>query len=477
MKNLFILLVVFFVGWMPNKAVAVDGHKISVKLEQYPEKEIYLAYHYGDKQYIRDTVAIGEDRWFVFEGGEKMESGVYLIVMPPDNNFIQILVDKDQEFSVTANAKDPLNTIHIEGSVDNKLFYEYMSFLNGMRPKAEKLRSELEAVAEDEKKKKKLQEEMDKLDGEVKDFQLKLIKEHPASLTAAIIKANMPIDQPEFVGDEKEIQEKRWRYMQKHYFDNINLADPRLLRTPFFFQRVDHFVHKLQVQHPDTIIIAIDQVLGRMKPAEENFKFYLIHFLNTYAQSKIVGMDAVYVHLVEKYYATGMAPWTEPEQLEKIIDNANELKPLLIGKIAPDIKMQTRDGKSISLHEVDAPYTILYFWRYDCGHCKKSTPDMKAFYEKFKDRGVEIFAVCAKFRDEVPECWEYIDDNAIGDWLHTVDPNHRSRYGKIYSVKTTPQLYILDHKKEILSKRIGADQLEEVMDRIIEMNKKDKADD
>lgn len=473
MKNLWILLFLLPFGFFTSSADTIDGHNISIKLENFTEKEIYLAYHYGDKQYIRDTVTINDQGWFVFKGEDKLEGGVYLVVMPPNNNFIQILIDQNQNFAVVANAEDPVNSIRIDGSSDNELFYQYMKFLNGMRPKAEKLRKEMEEAGDNEKEKKRLKKEMDGIDEEVKAYQLQLLKDHPNTLPAAIIKANMAMNPPEFEGDEKEIQEKRWRHMQKHYFDNLNLADPRLLRTPFFFQRVDHFVHKLQVQHPDTIIKAIDLVLEMMQPAEENFKFYLIHFLNAYAQSKIVGMDAVYVHLVEKYYAQGLAPWTEAEQLEKIIENANELKPLLIGKIAPDIKMQTRDGQPLSLHEVDSPYTILYFWRYDCGHCKKSTPVLKAFYEKYKDKGVKIFAVCSKFRDEVPECWEYIDDNAIGDWLHTVDPNHRSRYGKIYSVKTTPQVYVLDHKKEILSKRIGAEQLEEVMDRIIEMNKKE----
>ena len=184
-------------------------------------------------------------------------------------------------------------------------------------------------------------------------------------------------------------------------------------------------------------------------------------------------MDAAYVHLVEKYYATGQAPWTEEEQLNKIIDNAKALKPLLIGKIAPDIELETIDGTKQSLHDVDSEYTILYFWRYDCGHCKKSTPYMKDFYEKFKDRGVKVVSVCTKFTDEVEGCWEYIDEKEIGDWMHFVDRYHRSRYMKVYNIKSTPQLYILDRNKEILSKRIGAEQLEEVMDRIIELREQE----
>ena len=175
------------------------------------------------------------------------------------------------------------------------------------------------------------------------------------------------------------------------------------------------------------------------------------------------------MHLVENYYAKGLAPWTDEEQLKKITDNAAALKPLLIGKIAPDIRMQKRDGSAIALHDVSTPFTVLYFWRYDCGHCKESTPHMKAFQEKFREKGVTLFAVCSKFTDEVADCWKYVDENEINDWMHTVDPYHRSKFSSLYNIKTTPQIYILDQNKEILSKRIGAEQLEEVMEQLIKM--------
>ena len=62
----------------------------------------------------------------------------------------------------------------------------------------------------------------------------------------------------------------------------------------------------MTVQHPDSVSIAVDRILSLVEPSKETYKFYLIHFLNEYAKSKFVGMDAVYVHLGEKYYCCGM---------------------------------------------------------------------------------------------------------------------------------------------------------------------------
>ena len=191
--------------------------------------------------------------------------------------------------------------------------------------------------------------------------------------------------------------------------------------------------------------------------------------MNEYAKSKIVGFDAVYVHLAENYYAKGKAPWTEEEQLSKIVKNAKTLKPILIGKTAPDITVYNKGGDPISLHKLDVPFTVLFFWDPECGHCKKSMPDMLAFHEKYKAKGVEVFAVCTKTGSGVDKCWETIEEKEMGRWINATDQWLRSRYKTIYDVRTTPQIFILDENKTILSKRIAAEQLEEVMDQLIKI--------
>ncbi|GJM34684.1 MAG: hypothetical protein DHS20C18_36850 [Saprospiraceae bacterium] len=473
MKQYSLFVVALFA--LLNFTFANGGYHIEVKIDGYESEQLLLAYHLGDKQYIQDTVQQNDQGKFVFSGEEKLPCGVYLLVMQPENQFFQLLIDQEeQEFSVTTSKEDPLGDAKFTGSPDNSLFYSYLNYLNNKRPEAENLKK---ALDEEGSNQKKLQKKLDDLNEEVINYQHKLVKDNPGTLTAAIINASLTVDMPEFSGDQEHIREQQWRYMQVHYFDNLDLSNSCMTRTPFLFQRVDYFINKLQIQHPDTISKAIDYVLEKMRPSEENFKFYLIHFLNEFAKSKMVGMDAVYVHLVDNYYAKGDAPWVEADQLKKIEENAAKLKPLLIGKIAPDINLQKRDGTPISLHGVDAEYTILYFWRYDCGHCKKSTPDMKAFYGKFKDKGVKIVAICTKFTDEIPDCWKYVDENETQDWLHTVDPYHQSKFMKLYDISTTPQIYILDRNKEIISKKIGAEQLEEVMDRIIEMKQKQASED
>lgn len=448
-----------------------NGYAISVRIKDFSQKELYLGYYLGDKQYLRDTAVADAKGNFVFKDTAMLGAGVYLVVLPPDNRWFQILItEKEQQFSIQTALEDLNKNISFTGAPENELFYRYLRFLSDLGQKAEPIQKEISETT-DEAKKKSLQEQLEGLSKEVKDFQLRFVQENQGTFVSRIVAANINDEMPEFEGSEEEKTLKAVYHLRSHYWDRLDPAAPGMLRSPFLFEKLDYYVNKLHYQHPDSLAVAIDEVLARLRPSEEAFRFYLVHFLNAFATSKLVGMDAVYVHLAEKYYAKGDASWISEEQLKKIVENAQTLKPILLGKIAPDILMQRRDGTKIRLHDVKSPYTILYFWRHDCGHCKESTPIMKAFYEKYKDQGVKIFAVCVKFREEIEDCWKYVDENGTNDWIHTADPYLVSKYYTIYNVKTTPQIFVLDEKKEIISKSIGAEQLEEVMGRIMEMNK------
>jgi len=470
MRYMFLLLAITFSGL----STAQNGMNLEVNLNNYNSDTLYLGYYYGDKTYLADTAFAQSPGQFVFETDTLANPGVYLLVLHPSNNYTELLLPEgDQQFSVQTDANDMVGAMSFGGSQENTVFYEYMNYLGTLRPRAQSIQQQMAGA--DPETQAKLQQKLGGLDQEVRAYQERIVAENEGSLVAAIIAANKNMEMPEFEGSEEEKQYQRFYYTRDHYFDNLDLTDDRLLRTPFLFNRVETYVDKLTIQVPDSVIQSIDFLLQEMKPAKDLFRYYLIHFLNKYAGSKVVGMDAVYVHLAQNYYGKGMASWTDEEQLTKILDNAEKIAPLLIGEKAPNIRMQKRDGAPVELYDINSEYTVLYFWRYDCGHCKESTPYMKDFYEQFKDQDVTLMAACLKFTDEVEGCWEYVDENGLNDWLHTVDPYGRSQFHKKYDLRTTPQIYILNRDKEIVMKKIGAEQLPEVMNKLMEMDRKKQA--
>ncbi|MCS6928623.1 MAG: DUF5106 domain-containing protein [Saprospiraceae bacterium] len=464
------------------------GHHIRLKLENYPEKEVVLGFYFGDKPYVKDTAEIDADGYFTFKADTLLPCGVYLFVLKPDNTFIQFLVPEEgQQFTLVTDVKDPVGKMKVKGSEDNKIFYEYLAYLSKQRALVDSLKAVLEKVKENPEDSLRIIQQNAEIDKQVRKYQQELIQKYPKTLSAKIVKSSLEPDIPEFEGaDAKEVHLKKYYWYRAHYFDNFNVADPCLLRSPVLHPKVDNFVSKVAPQHPDSINVAIDTVIERAKGNPETYRYFLIHFLNTYAKSNIVGMDACYVHVAQKYYCNGSAPWVKAEDLEKICDNARRLEPILIGKTAPNIIVRDRFNRPVSLWDVDADYVVLFFWAPDCGHCKKAAPHMVEFAQKFKDRKIKVFNVCtavvtgkddADTPDKVHKtCWDSAAEKGFdeGLFINTYDPYIQSRYKQLYDVQSTPQIFILDRKHEILMKRIGADKLIEVMEEVIRFQEERK---
>jgi len=468
MRALF--LVIGFVLFSMISGLAQSGHKIDFELSNYENDTIIIGYYFADRQLVQDTLIAESKGKFVLSGKDPLEPGIYLMLIKPDNSFLQFMVnDKEQHFSIKTNALK-LGDVSFKNSKDNELFYDYLSFLGEHRPKSQNLKNQQKDLEAKGKSTEQLLKKLDALDEEVWAYQKKIIAENPKTITALLIKGNTDIDVPEFTGTPEEVKEKSFKYYKKHFFDNIEFENPAIIRTPFLDTRIKSYIDNLTPKYPDSMSESIDLILEKLKPIDDAYKFYLSTYLNESANSKVVGQDAVYVHLVDNYYKTGKADWVTEESLQKLVDNADRLRPNLIGRTAPDVQLYKEDGTPLNLSAIDTDYTVLFFWAPDCGHCKKSMPDAIAFNEKYKDKGVTVLAVCTKHTEKYPSCWEYIKNKEnMEHFLNVGDEFHRSRFKKIFNVRSTPMIYILDRNREILVKSIGTNQLEEVMEQLFKL--------
>jgi len=200
-------------------------------------------------------------------------------------------------------------------------------------------------------------------------------------------------------------------------------------------------------------------------PKNKTLSTYTINNLTAkYERSQQMGMDAVFVHLAKNYYLT--PKWKDilsEKQLAKIEERAMALDPLLIGKKAPNIVVKdTAQKKFLQLKDVKAPFTIVYIWSPECGHCKIATPKLKKIYDDYKSLGIEVFAVNNDFENDV---WiKFINKHKL-DWINGSDGgDFRSNFRSTYDVYSTPQTYLLDENKKILAKKMSMEALRDILD-------------
>jgi len=443
-----------------------NGYEIKVNIRELQDSTVFLAYHLGDKQYIKDTINLDKEGIGVFAGEENLPQGIYMIVLP-GKQYFEILVAADQYFSVSCTFPDYFNTLKFAGSDENSAFITYQKRWIEMQRKATGINKRLENNKQNPDSLKLLSDMRKSQEESMKSYLRGVIRENDGNLLSVLVKAMLPVEIPPVVLPQgsKNPDSTKWvmNYLsnKNHFFDNIDLTDERLLRTPILQARLNTFFNNVLIQSADTINKEIDKIIDKVKDNSKIFQFVSVYLFNHFRESEIMGHDAVVVKLADDIYLSGKADWVSADFKDDLRKQVERIRPNLIGKKAQDLVMNSYKGVFVSLYDIEKEFTILYFWEPDCGHCAEATPKLKTYYDKARNQGVEIFTVCTT--GERGKWEKYIEEHKL-DWINGWDPERRTNFGYYYNVETTPMIYILDRDKTIIAKKLSVDDIPSFID-------------
>ena len=438
-----------------------SGYEIGITIHGLQDSTVYFAYHLGDKQYIKDTIKLDKAGYGKVVGKETLPQGIYIIVLP-GRKYFEILISKFQYFSLSCSYIDYFNTLKFTGSDENSAFLEYQKKWMLMQQQASSLAKRNQDNKQNSDSLKILNPMQKQLESNMKSYLKNVIDSNNGNLLSTLVKALLPIEVPEFpipAGVHNPDSVKwvwNYNYNKDHFFENIDLTDERLLRTPILYARLNTFFTNVVIQSSDSINKEIDKVILKCKGNYKIFQFVAVYLFNHFRESEIMGHDAVMVKLADDIYLSGKADWVSKEFKADLKKQIDLIRPNLIGKKAENLVMDSYKGIFVSLYDVDKEFTILYFWEPNCGHCKEATPKLKAYYEKAKNDNIEVFAVCTT-ADKVK--WtQYIEDNKL-TWINGWDPDRSSHFDYYYNVQSTPMVYILDRNKKIIAKKLSVEDI------------------
>jgi thiol-disulfide isomerase/thioredoxin len=493
MKKITISIVLFFSIMFVQ---AQTGHEIKINLKNCKDTIAYLAFYQFDKLYISDTCKKVANGNIVFKGKKNLDKGVYFLLSQEKGNYFDFIIDENtQKQQINSDKTNLLENLKAVNSKQNDNFFNYIRFVTTKN-------KEFDSFKKSIKEQKKpdsialLTKEFKVLNDGMLENDLNYIAQNNGNYLAEII--NLKTEKA--AKDIPKASNGRpdsifvYNYYKRHFWDGVNFQDDAMLRNPFFANKIKQYFNTVVVQHPDSVCVEIDRMMLKTKQGTKMNMLLLAYFTQTYEIPKLMGMDKVFVYMVDNYFKTGKAKDIYDESVIKIIINrGNVLAPLQLGKTAPELYMidiPTHDKiakmgfdtaktseeitkiyyankpeieKSyVTLSSIKADYLILMFWDVDCGHCQKEVPKILEMYHEFQkeNKDVKVFGVYTQ--NDFEKYKKYIIDNKI-DWMNVYDGVHINNLKDKYDVVTTPVIYILDKNKVIKAKGIGSEAIKSII--------------
>lgn len=451
-----------------GRSFGQTGHRIEITIDNFAGDSALIANYFWDKQVIYDTVPVNQGK-ILLEGKDPIPQGMYLVALPPQNNYFELIIPADQYFSMSTDTVDLVRNLKITGSEENEAFYKDLLFIADRRKEFESLSNRMKGASPEESV--SIREEMNRVDKSVKSYRKEFIEKYPSHLYVKVLQGLEEPQMPEQIplaSNGREDSAYAFRYYRNKFLEKIDFADERMLRTPVLYNKINQYLEQLTPKHPDSVGLSIDRIVDKTRPNKEVFKIVVGNLLNKYANSKIMGYDAIYVHMVERYYMSKEAYWVDSLTLSKMEDRAMKISPTMIGRKAPELRMMDVNNKFTSLHnDVQGDYIIVYFWDYDCGHCKEITPKLaELFNTRLKDKNVKLFTI--SINGNIEKWKESLQKYGLDTYgINVQDHARKTNFGTQYDILSTPRIFLLDKDKIIKAKHFAVDQLEEILNQLV----------
>ena len=168
-----------------------------------------------------------------------------------------------------------------------------------------------------------------------------------------------------------------------------------------------------------------------------------IYAYDHYLGSKVMGDEAVAIHLTDKWFIPGIVKMANDVDLINARVYADFNRSTLIGVQAPSLEMESLSGEMVALPS-EEHISLLYFYDVNCSKCKVESILLKHFLEE-GGHSLDFYAVYAGSDRDAWEKYveERLDIEAEGVSVHHLwDPEMDTDFGRLYGVVQTPRMYL-----------------------------------
>lgn len=467
MNKLFLLLLALSTA-PAISAQTTASTEISVTIKGLKTDFAYLGYHYGGRFYTIDSTRIDTSKGHFSFSKTGLQPGLFYVSASIGRFFDFVIDQPGTQYKFEGSVEHP-DSLRAFLSEENEVFLAYQrkkrSALGAIQAQEEmfdllrQATQDARALKDAEFKTTAMYRSLDSL----ADEQVRLYPTHLYSKMLASARLPKPPKKMRAMVQGK-LAPEYVAWVRQHYWDNTHFADTFLLRSEvwpaYFNDFFNRWVHPL----PDSAAADIDRLLSKTPKNKSFYQYVIIELTKAYEASQRPGADRLFVHLVDRYQKVKDTPWLDAPTLLHLAAKANFHRPNLTGNTAPPLVLVDKNGATVSLQDVKAPFTLLVFYSPLCHHCMDLMPGIYSTWQKYESKGLRALAVNSD--DQYPY-WKNFIALQKWTWTDVADPSKKNAFSEAYGAYNLPVVYLLDKDKKIMWKRVPIEQLDALLARIL----------
>lgn len=435
-----------------------NNNYISIKIDAYEGKQSILYSVKGSRYFAIDTVVV-TNGVILHKLTQPLLKGGYTVYVN-DTLTLDIISD-NKGIEMSTKLPEVIGNMKVIKSEENKVYYDYLKYYYKINDSIEQYRSDADMIkaingGSDTPQSEELRKKAENFKASIRNYTLLLIENYPDLFVSKILKGGLMPDYMEYIKKPGAVKYNNIRsFYAEHFFDNIDFEDANLLRTRVIYTAVgDYITNFADPPSENAYIKAIDFILNKSTVNTEVYEYILELLLTTFGSSP---WEGVYVHLVENYLLKDGCGLNIDNQVD-LQARAEAMQKLLPGNNVPEINLSDTNGKTISVYDVNASYTVLFFWNTACEHCERAVPKLKELYEKYHTKGFEIYAIAITPSADV---WKQMIIQQNSPWINVSDIKGReSPLMTQFNLWSTPSFFILNKDKQILERPFNVESID-----------------
>ena len=137
-----------------------------------------------------------------------------------------------------------------------------------------------------------------------------------------------------------------------------------------------------------------------------------------------------------------------------------------VGSKAPDINLPNINGGSTSLSSLKGKVVLIDFWASWCGPCRINNKKVLPVYNKYHDKGFEIFGISID-DNKVP--WVKAVKQDKSEWIQVIDTKAATgnELTQTWNIQYIPSTFLIDKKGMVVAAGLEKGELETLLKKML----------